>query len=44
MAVNPLGLLHETTTANNVEDRYFRLSGRKGRRTLTVEPWHSITR
>jgi hypothetical protein len=41
--VNPLGLLHETTTANNVEDRFFRLQGKKGHRRLEVEPWHGIT-
>jgi len=44
VTLNPLGLLHETTTANNVEDRYFRLRGRKGHRRIEVEPWHGITR
>jgi hypothetical protein len=43
VTVNPLGLLHETTTANNVEDRFFRLQGKKGHRRLEVEPWHGIT-
>jgi len=44
VTVNPRGVLHETTTANNVEDRYVRLRGRKGHRRIEVEPWHGITR
>ncbi len=41
--MNPLGLLKETSTANNVEDRSITLGGRKGARTVIVQPWHGIT-
>ncbi len=41
--MNPLGLLKETTTANNIEDRSIVLGGRKGARTVIVQPWHGIT-
>ena len=41
--MNPLGLLKETTTANNIEDRSIVLGGRKGARSVIVQPWHGIT-
>ena len=44
VTVNPLGLLYETNAANNVEDRYFVLKGRKGHRSIEVEPWHGVIR
>ena len=40
--VNPEGLLYETTTANNVQDRVIRLKGKPGNRTAIVKPWHGI--
>jgi hypothetical protein len=40
--VNPDGLLHETTTANNVQDRVIKLRGTPGNRTAIVESWHGI--
>jgi hypothetical protein len=42
LEVNPLGALHEVTTANNVESRLIHLGGRPGRRTVLMAPWHSI--
>jgi hypothetical protein len=39
---NPLRLLHETTTANDVSLRKVILGGTPGHRTVTVPPWHSI--
>jgi hypothetical protein len=42
MEVNPLGALHETTRANNVESRLLFLGGRPGRRTALVTPWNGI--
>lgn len=42
MEVNPLGTIHEVTTANNVESRLLHLGGRPGRRTALVTPWHGI--
>jgi hypothetical protein len=44
VVLNPLGLLHEATTANNVEDRYFTLKGKRGHRRIVVDPWHGIER
>jgi hypothetical protein len=41
--VNPLGTLHETTTANNAEMRLIHLRGKPGRRTVVVSPWHGVT-
>jgi hypothetical protein len=42
VAMNPLGLLYEVSTANNVEDRTIELRGRKGARRVAVEPWHGM--
>jgi hypothetical protein len=42
MEVNPLGALHETTRANNVESRLLFVGGRPGRRTALVTPWNGI--
>jgi len=42
VAVNPLGLLHETTTSNDITLRKVILGGTAGRRTVTVPPWHGI--
>ena len=39
---NPGGLLHEQTTANNVELREIVLKGRPGDRRVTVPPWNGI--
>ncbi len=39
---NPLGLLHEGRTDNNVELREIRLGGTPGDRTVKVPPWHGI--
>jgi hypothetical protein len=39
---NPLGLLHERRTDNDVELREIRLGGTPGARTVTVPPWHGI--
>ena len=41
--MNPLGLLKETSTANNIEDRSIVLGGRKGAGQVIVQPWHGIT-
>jgi hypothetical protein len=41
--MNPFDLLKEVTTANNVEDRSISLGGRRGARTVTVQPWHGIS-
>jgi Lysyl oxidase len=40
--VNPLGVLHETTTRDDIAVRKVRLSGRSGARTVRVSPWHGI--
>jgi len=40
--VNPQGLLYETTTSDNVQDRLIKLRGRPGDRTVIVPPWHGI--
>jgi Lysyl oxidase len=40
--VNPLGVMFESSTANNVEDRLIRLRGRPGHRRVVVPPWHGI--
>jgi hypothetical protein len=40
--VNPQGLLYETTTADNVQDRLIKLRGTPGNRTVIVPPWHGI--
>jgi hypothetical protein len=39
---NPLGVLHERSTENNVELRQIILGGAPGRRTVDVPPWHGI--
>lgn len=39
---NPGGLLHEQSTANNVELREIRLKGRPGNRRVVVPPWNGI--
>jgi len=39
---NPLGLLHERRTDNDLELREIRLGGTPGNRTVTVPPWHGI--
>jgi hypothetical protein len=39
---NPLGLLHEGRTDNDVELREIELGGTPGNRTVTVPPWHGI--
>jgi hypothetical protein len=39
---NPLGLLHEGRTDNDVELREIELGGTPGTRTVTVPPWHGI--
>jgi len=43
VAVNPLRLLHETTTSNDVTLRKVILGGTPGHRTVTVPPWHGIS-
>ena len=40
--VNPLGVLKEVSTANNVELRAVELRGKPGKRRVVVHPWHSI--
>jgi len=40
--VNPLGAMHEGSTANNVEDRLVILMGKPGSRRVDVPPWHGI--
>ena len=40
--VNPLRLLHETTTSNDVSLRKIILGGNPGHRTVTVPAWHGI--
>lgn len=40
--VNPLGVLSETTTADDVAIRHIRLSGRPGARRVRAAPWHGI--
>jgi hypothetical protein len=40
--VNPLGVLHETSTADDFALRAIRLSGRRGARRVQVAPWHGI--
>jgi hypothetical protein len=39
---NPLGMLHERSTENNIELRKIILGGAPGRRTVQVPPWHGI--
>jgi hypothetical protein len=39
---NPLGLLHETTTSNDVSLRKVKLGGRPGHRTVTVPAYDGI--
>ena len=39
---NPLGLLHETTTSNDVSLRVVRLGGKPGHRTVTVPAYDGI--
>jgi hypothetical protein len=39
---NPLGLLHERRTDNDLELREIQLGGTPGNRTVTVPPWHGI--
>jgi hypothetical protein len=41
--VNPLGLLHETSTLDDVAIRRIRLLGRRGARRVEVTPWHGIS-
>ena len=43
VAMNPLGLLKEATTSNNVEDRDILLFGRQGARQVIAQPWHGIS-
>ncbi len=40
--VNPLGLLHETSTADDVAVRQIRLSGSRTARRVVVASWHGI--
>jgi hypothetical protein len=40
--VNPLGLLHETRTQDDLAVRRIRLLGRRGARRVEVAPWHGI--
>jgi hypothetical protein len=40
--VNPLGLLHETSTADDIAVRRIRLSGPRDARQVEVAPWHGI--
>src|SRR5215472_597952 len=42
VAANPLRVLHETTTANDVSLRKVILSGTKGHRRVKVPAWHGI--
>jgi lysyl oxidase len=39
---NPLGLLHEQDTANNIQLREVILKGKPGNRSVEVPPWHGI--
>ena len=40
--VNPLGVLHETSTADDVAVRRIRLMGPRDARRVEVAPWHGI--
>ncbi len=40
--VNPLGVLKETTTTDDLATRVIRLSGHPGKRVVTVTPWRGI--
>ena len=40
--VNPLGVLHEGTTANNVDERLVYIKGEPGRRRVRVAPWKGL--
>jgi hypothetical protein len=40
--VNPLGVLHETTTKDDRAIRTIRLTGPAGKRKVSVAPWHGI--
>jgi hypothetical protein len=42
MQVNPLGALHEASTANNVARRAIVLTGKRGQRRVRMLPWHGI--
>jgi hypothetical protein len=42
IAANPLRLLHETTTGNDISLRKVILGGKPGHRTVKVPPWHGI--
>jgi hypothetical protein len=44
LELNPKGELAEGSTENDVELREIRLGGRPGHRTVSVAPWHGITR
>jgi hypothetical protein len=41
--VNPLGVLHETSTADDVAVRRIRLTGPRDARRVHVAPWHGIS-
>jgi hypothetical protein len=41
--MNPLGVLHERSTANNVARRIVILRGTRAKRDVKVLPWHTIT-
>ncbi len=40
--VNPLGVLHETTTTDDIATRNIRLSGSPNAREVSVDPWYGI--
>lgn len=40
--VNPVGLMHESDTSNNIQDRLIKLRGRPGHRRVVVPPWNGI--
>ena len=43
VTANPEGVLHETSSSNDVQDRQVTLGGVPGARTVVVTPWHGIT-
>jgi hypothetical protein len=40
--VNPLGVLHETSTSDDQAFRPIRITGSRNARRVAVAPWHGI--
>jgi Lysyl oxidase len=42
LEMNPAGTLYDSSPGNEIADRRIHLGGRRGTRTLSVDPWHGI--